>query len=525
MSAQRKFSAFQTIGAGLSVWKVLLFAGVLFSILWAVYFSVETIFMPYQIEMREGTALVTTRILLNGENPFSFENQPLAMTNYGIGYNLVVLPFAALFGNTLLIHRAVTFAFILLSAFLCTVVVYRKYRDISAALACAAFVIVSLAAHGGVGAFPSAMGTYLFLAAILLPYLRSFDFAGLFASAALCLLAFFAKAYFVLAFGIVAAYLFLFVSKKGALIYSVGFLLFLSLSLFAVRAVFPLYFINTVVGNMSNTYRSFGHLLLQLRQLFLYFYPTLILALFVLGVGFWMRDQSSTGAGGLLNLSGWQRPLIVRPANYLLFSFACSLLAFLLILGSHMGAYMNYAYQLLVPLFFCWFFHEMNPSRKFRPVVVLLVLFNLFLWEPVVLDPLMLEQKNSPEWAELYDHVRASKNVLNAPLVASELVELGLIPIDAGQSLVYYNVEPYPDLYLIGPPYSDWETDGYLYTRLIDRSIERKKFDLVVTTKEKAVFFHVKRLPEYYSVDAELVVKMPQTGQTWTVLLWKPQAE
>lgn len=525
MSTQNKFSVFQTRRAGLSVWNALLFAGGLFSILWAVYFSVETIFMPYQIEMREGTALVTTRILLNGENPFSFENQPLAMTNYGIGYNLVVLPFAALFGNTLLIHRAVTFAFILLSAFLCAVVVYRKNRDVSAALACAAFVIVSLAAHGGVGAFPSAMGTYLFLAAILIPYLRSFDFAGLLASAALCLLAFYTKPYFVLAFGIVAAYLFLFVSKKGASIYSAGFLLSLSLSLFVARAVFPLYFINTVVGNMSNTYRSFGHLVLQLRQLFFYFYPTLILALFVLGIGFWMRDRSSTGAGWLLNLSGWQRPLIVRPANYLLFSFACSLLAFLLILGSHMGTYMNYAYQLLVPLFFCWLFHGLNPGRKFRPVVVLLVLFNLFLWEPAVLNPLMLEQKNSREWAELYDYVRDSKNVLNAPLITSELVELGLIPVDAGQSLVYYNVKPYPDFYLIGPSYSDWEADGYLYTRLLDRSIEKKRFDLVVTTKEKAVFFHVKRLPDYYSVAAELVVKMPQTGQTWTVLLWKPLAE
>ncbi len=121
--------------------------------------------------------------------------------------------------------------------------------------------------------------------------------------------------------------------------------------------------------------------------------------------------------------------------------------------------------------------------------------------------------------------MRSSRNILNAPLVASEIVELGLIPVDAGQSLVYYNVQPYPDFYLIGPPYSDWELDGFRYTRLLDRSVERKDFDLVMTVKEKATFFHVKRLPQYYSVVAELKVDMPQTSQTWTVLLWKPIAE
>ncbi len=483
--------------------------------------------MPYQIEFREGTALVLTRILLNGENPFVFENQPLAMTNYGVGYNLAVLPFAALFGNTLSLHRAVTFAFVLLSAFVCAAAVYREQKEVSSALACAAFVAVSLAAHGGIGAFPSAMGTYLFLAAILLPALRSFDRPGLAASAALSLLAFYTKPYFVLAFGVVTAYLFLFVSKKKAVFYGGGFLLAILPSLFAARAAFPLYFINTVAGNISNAYRSFGHLARQLNQLFLYFYPSLLLAVFALTDD--LRSVAQSSAPGKtekwFNASDWKRPFLPRPMNYIFFSFVCSLLAFLLILGSHMGTYMNYAYQLLTPLFFCWLFQRLNLEHKFRTAMILLALFNLFAWESKELNPLMLRQNDSREWAELYDYVRSSRNILNAPLVASEIVELGLIPVDAGQSLVYYNVQPYPDFYLIGPPYSDWELDGFRYTRLLDRSVERKDFDLVMTVKEKATFFHVKRLPQYYSVVAELKVDMPQTSQTWTVLLWKPIAE
>ena len=64
--------------------RILLFIGAIGSILWSVYFSVVTIFIPYQIEFREGTALVLTKILMGGGNPFSFENQPLGMTNYGL---------------------------------------------------------------------------------------------------------------------------------------------------------------------------------------------------------------------------------------------------------------------------------------------------------------------------------------------------------------------------------------------------------------------------------------------------------
>jgi hypothetical protein len=142
--------------------RVLLFIGAVTSILWSVYFSVVTIMIPYQIELREGTALVLTKILLSGGNPFSFDNLPLGMTNYGLGYNLAVLPFAALFGNTLVVHRAVTFAFILLAASIVFLSLNKSARDPALALTCSAFLMTGLITNGGIGAFPSAMGAFLF---------------------------------------------------------------------------------------------------------------------------------------------------------------------------------------------------------------------------------------------------------------------------------------------------------------------------------------------------------------------------
>lgn len=507
------------------LWRIILFVGALASIAWSVYFSMVTITMHYQIELREGTALVLTRILLNGENPFSFENQPLAMTNYGLGYNLAVLPFAALFGNSLFIHRAITFVFILLSALVCFVTVYKKQRDSSLALICGAFAITGLIGQGGIGAFPSATGLFLFLIVVLVPYNRSFDRTSLLASVLVSLFAFYTKPYFILGFGIVATYLFLFVSKKKGVSYCVQFSSLFFISFLVMRIIFPLYFINTILGNISNTYRSSEHLKLQLLQLFYYFYPTLILVLIMLVRGLLgKREGLSFGskAENLVELLSWDQPFIRHPINYLFYSVACSFLAFILILGPHTGNYMNYAYQLLVPLFFCWFFQNIDLNNKFRAVSILLVLFNLFMWELKILNPDMLMQKNSKEWAKLYNYVKLSKNVLNSPIITSEVVEIGLIPIDAGQSLVFYNVEPYPDFDLFGPPYSAWQVDGYQYTIFIDQSIAKQNFDLVVTTVEKATFYHVKRLPKYYSQIEEIKIDMPQTGQRWTILLWRP---
>jgi hypothetical protein len=223
-----------------------------------------TIFIPYQIEFREGASQVMTSFLLKWENPFTFENQPLGINNYGLGYNLAVLPFAALLGNTLRVHRLVTFIFILLSSLTGAFTIYKIRRNISLALACGAFIMIGLMGRAGIGAFPSAMGTLLFLLAVLIPFLRSFDNTGLALSILFSLVAFYTKAYFVLAFGIVASYLFLFISKKKGTAYILSFLGLFAVSFAAVRFNFPLYFINTVIGNVSNTFNTAEHLIAQL---------------------------------------------------------------------------------------------------------------------------------------------------------------------------------------------------------------------------------------------------------------------
>ena len=513
---------FGLIKSNLKGWpfsNILLFLGASISILWAVYFAVVTISIPYQIEFREGAAQVMTDFLLNRNNPFDFENQPLAMNNYGLGYNMVVAPFAALFGNTLLVHRSVTFVFVLLCSLAGFIVVYRITGDNASASACAAFIMIGLMGRGGIGSFPSAMGTFLFMMTILVPFRKAFNPTSLIFSVLFSMAAFYTKAYFVLGFGIVASYLFLFVSKKTGLFYSVFFLGLLAVSFFAVRLAFPLYFLNTITANISNAERSSAHLFSQLTQLLNYFFPVLFASLLL---PIFEPGNVNRAANLTFNIQEWRKALIGASPDYFFYSSVCALLAFIFFLGSHIGSYLNYAYHLVLPLFFCWFFLKFDPRKRVGSLITAAVIFNLFFWGRDMLAPQMLEQKGSKEWASLYSYVRSSSNILNSPVVTSAVIESGLNPLDSGQTSYFYSVKPYPNNAILGPSYEALRADGSKYVRFIDNSIEKQKFDLVVTTMEKSPFYHAKLMEKFYTPVAEIKVDMPQTGQQWTVLLWRP---
>jgi hypothetical protein len=293
------------------------------------------------------------------------------------------------------------------------------------------------------------------------------------------------------------------------------------ISLVVVRLVFPLYFVNTIVGNISNAERSAAHLFSQLKQLLIYFFPVLLSLFLFLGG----EDQSRQNAAHKFDIKDWKEPLLGASPDYLLYSSLCALLAFLLFLGFHIGSYLNYAYQLVLPLFFCWFFATFDPGRKLAFLIAAAVTFNVFLWGMNVLSPQMLERRTSQEWDRLYSYLRSSSNILNSPAITSGVIRFGLTPLDSGQTSYFYFVQPYPDSPLLGPRYSAFRADGLNYIKFIDNSIEKQKFDLVVTTVEKSTFYHAKFLEEFYMPVDRLTVDMPHTDQQWTLLVWKPLAQ
>ena len=106
---------------------------------------------------------VVTQLLLEGRNPFALDNQPLGMTNYGILFSLTAWPLANVFGNTLILHRALTLAFLLLSAYVVARAAFVAGQQVTLSLAVSILAAAALATRGGLGAYPSSMGSYNFV--------------------------------------------------------------------------------------------------------------------------------------------------------------------------------------------------------------------------------------------------------------------------------------------------------------------------------------------------------------------------
>ena len=509
--------------------RILFCIGVIVSISWTLYFIVATITIPYQIEYREGASQVMTQILLKGGNPFSLEYQPLGMNNYGIIYSLAVLPFAAWLGNTLAIYRVVTCIFLALSFFLVFRTISGRNKDLILALACSTFILIGFAGRDGLGAFPSAMGSFLFLAAILIPFNRAFDYPGLFLSVLLALLAFYTKPYFVLSFGIVASYLFLFVSKKKGLLYGLSFLLIFALSYLVVRKIFALYFVDTFVSNLDNATRDLSQLYAQLYELGVEFYPSIIVGLLMISLGVttaYFGRESHKRSLPRFNFLDFEQPLLFAPIDYFAYFLFCSISVFILILGPHIGNYMTFSYQLVVPPFFLLLFQQLKPRTRLALISLPLLLFNMFLLCATLLNPGFLSQKDSAQWAKLYGYLSRSNHILNSPVIASALVERGLLPIDSGQTEYFYGIRSYPGNGVLGPDYHWIQSDRVEYKASILRSVKNAQFDLIVLGKNEWLErFLASDLPQHYALTATITVEMPQVDQAWTIDIWEPTSQ
>lgn len=502
---------------------LILLLGAVLSLTWSLYFERAILSTPFQIGYREGAPQVITQMMIDRRNFSTFENQPLGYNAYGLGYHIAVIPFALIFGNTLFIHRAVTFVFILLSTATGFCLVYHQRRSFALALISSAFIIVAFMGWGGVGSAPTTMGTFLFLSATFIPFMWSFNNKSIVLSAILSLIAFHTKAYFVLSFGIVTAYLFLFVSKKKAIGYGMLFLTLFAIAFAIIRIHYPLYFINIIHGNASNTFRTFERLYTQLFWLSIYFFPVLLLAGFMRWKETQNRKNASFPARSGFDLFDLSKPLIDFRPDYLLHAFIISLSAFVLILGSHIGNYLAYSYELVVPTFLFWFFVNFDKKPGFSTLSAALIVINLFYWQYITLNPQMLKQRSSVEWQKAFSYLDPSLNTLNSPTLASRMIELGMMPIDSGQTDVYYLMDPYPNNILMGPSYEEYFDNGAKYTNAINEAIIKGEYDLIITTKDVDVFYNLNLITEKYEMIDQLILYMPATEQKWVVEVWEPK--
>jgi hypothetical protein len=207
---------------------------------------IRIIIFPYQLEYREGAILLTTDAFLNGVNPFQVENNPLYINVYGIIYNWITLPFAVVAGNTLWVHRIITAIFIFGQVFLVSAVLRKQGVAWILTTTAGLFIWLSQIFYIGPLARPDAVGTFFFLASLLIPFLYDFSLRSIVTALFFGILGFYTKPYFILGFPLLLAYTFLAISKRRAFITGLIFVPVFVVTLWSINKVYEAYFLNNV---------------------------------------------------------------------------------------------------------------------------------------------------------------------------------------------------------------------------------------------------------------------------------------
>ena len=510
-------------GRKLSRW--ILWAGVVFFTLWLLNYGRVLLVNPNPAEFREGANLVMTEYLLQGKNPFALENQPLLNTNKGFVYNFTVLPLAYFFGNTLFVHRLVSFIFILLSCYLVFKVLRKKSVPLPFAIAAGDLLLACLLFYVSPIARVDGMGTFLFLASILIPWFSHYDTKSLVISAVLSILAFYTKAYFLLGMGIVTVYLFLFVSKKKGFWYGAITFLVLILSAFLVNSIFECYFLHTIF-NSSSIADTSGSVAYMFRQLFRFigvFWPIgLIYILYLIhGKNHKKANQPRQKLKDLFLLKQADKPLLtIKDPGFFTIFFIISSLAIIFLLGEHRGNYMVYLFQLMAPPFIILIFNRLDSTYTFGQATVPLTILNLAILSFSLLFP------NNPKnyvsgWDTLNEYVESSENILNSPLLVSKMIQENKEPLDSGSSEYFYRTQPYADT-IFAPRYEKVEQQGMTYKNTIEEQVRDQAFDRLMITENYSPFISYEILSEYYTLVDRVPLYLPQSDQTWTVQIWVP---
>jgi len=447
--------------------------------------------------------------------------------NYGFLYNLVVLPFAAIFGNTLAVHRSISILCVIISGALIALTLMRVKTSSPFAFAGGSLVTACLLFNVTPLARPDALGEFLFLAAILLPWRRNFDRQSLIPSALAGICAFLAKPYFLLSIIIVATYIFVFVSKGRGLYYLLVAMLSLVVVLYITNSLFECYFLGAILSNAGNSILSDSHMWEQLTRFIKIFLPCLIL-LFLGSKTFIKRSHIMITEifkkPGALDFIHPSQPLYRYAANYFEFFLLSSTVVVAALLGKHIGAYMTYFFQLIAPGLILSLFQRRNLLQERAALAAPLILSNLLIICFGVLYPNKLSLSQQRDWEGLYKFVADSDRILNSPILVAEMARLGRTPVDSGQSEYYFTTRSYSSN-PFAPDYEKIVDQGNKYLKTNQSAIQNQEYDYIFIVLEAgpSPFIDSQFIDRRYDTIETIKVVMPQSGQECTVEVKAPK--
>jgi hypothetical protein len=393
---------------------LILFLVLIYVVFLLVLEHVKTITFLFPNEYREGHIYSTTVLLLKGINPYSLDTYPIYCNSYGILFNLIVFPFAYLFGNSLVLHRLVNACFIFATIF----IVYRDYihqkrfRVFNFILILVLYAGLIYSSNSVVR--PDGLGIFLYVLTIVTPLRFNFSYKSIFFSMLFSIFAFYTKPYYLLGWIVITFYSFFFVNMKKTILCNFFFLIVFIVVGFIVNIIFPLYFYETIFIFSS----FFGPINYSFKQIIDFYYLILPISVFFFILIVYLKKVN------FLNL-------IRNP-----YGFLSVIILFFLIypLGLNNGAYLTYHLQLLLPLL-CLFLLSVDDSilNELKQNEILLVVMTFFLLKDVDLTP-SFNNKDKTEWQDLSLYLKNKEKVLGGPALSTIMLDDNKLIYDNGNT-------------------------------------------------------------------------------------------
>ncbi|MBK9229062.1 MAG: hypothetical protein IPL67_18870 [Ignavibacteria bacterium] len=488
-----------------------------------------TINYPYQLEYREGAVLAVTDLYVKNENPYDLKFQPEHTYNYGFLYPLTTSFFAEFFGNSLAVHRWVTYASILIT---CLLVFFSLiHLKVNTVLSFTGAVILhqTLVYNGLTSiARPEGFGILLYVTGILLVWRFKFSMISLIACVMTGIFGYLTKPYYLFAIPAIFLYLLFFISKKKAAMFAVISILMFIVMIFIVNESYDTFFNNTFFVHVNYSDSNLSHMMSQVI-LYVKINAVLLVILF-LSVVFLISGYSNFRNGNMFVIKDfwlklkdakilkWNEPIFKTETDVLFgFLMILSLTIFVFYLGGNTGSdNAAYLFHLSSPFLILTAFQLANKVRSyaFTITIVLLLIFTLgFQFKPKSYTYTKQIEKSRI----IEDLISGKENILNSAETVSIII---------GQEKKLYN-SGHTEYFQSGKS----ELSGFLgmsenteirnteFKNEISNKIALKEFDLILiseTISSFAEFIDKSILIKHYEISDTL------SGPLSKIEVWLP---
>jgi hypothetical protein len=423
-----------------TVLSVLVWASMMFFMIWAMIHYAYWIVNPYPNEFREGVALDITHLMRQGINPFSSGVPGSFFYMYGFLNAWVATAGSFIIGsNNYILQRVISVVCAIISG----LVIAREVRKRSSSpmYTTLAFLLMLITSWViiEVNARPDQLGLLLNLLA-LIGINRIRRAWGLIIPSVLTIAAFYTKQYFLIAGAEIFIFLLL-VNKTYAVIYGILTGTLLVGSVLLVNWLYPTYLSMTVLS-FGGTESSISHLAIQIRAFGAFYWPLLIGVTFAF-VSLFRHTRIS------FNLHQWNKPLIVltnriskvasrsHTGGWTIYhvTFIVASLTLLLI-GSNKGAIFSYFYQLLLPSVIVIglpAIKEDCPAKWSQPLLVMLCVCSLIHYNFKHNFTPFLTRAETLSWKTAHaiiDNNKGNKVCLETPIFVDKAIK---------NKITYYN--------------------------------------------------------------------------------------